>query len=64
MRDYRVYTLGEDGHFVDVRDLQCATDAEAVEKAKQFLDPRNLQVWCRGRYVAHIPSAVPRSESA
>jgi hypothetical protein len=33
MPDYRIYTVGADGHFVVVEDLECADDQEAIKKA-------------------------------
>jgi hypothetical protein len=35
MPDYRIYTVGADGHFVVVEDLECADDQEAIQKGAQ-----------------------------
>jgi len=31
---FRCYFLGQDGHFVDVEELEAATDAEAIDAAR------------------------------
>jgi hypothetical protein len=38
MAEYRVYTLGSDGHFTGFKPLLCDDDTQAIEKAKQILD--------------------------
>ena len=35
--EYRVYVVGDDGHFIDVEPLVCAGDTEAIERAKRLL---------------------------
>ena len=56
MAEYRIYTEGSDGHFVDVQPLICGDDEEAVEKAKQILDGHDLQIWSGARYVRKLHS--------
>jgi hypothetical protein len=51
MAEYRVFTLGSDGHFIGVTDLVCDDDTQAVEKAKQLLDGHDLSIWSGSRYV-------------
>ena len=36
MADYRVYLVGEDGHFYDVVPLVCADDTEAMEQSNRL----------------------------
>jgi hypothetical protein len=38
MPDFRVYFIGLDGHITHVEPLPNVTEAEALEKAKQWLD--------------------------
>jgi hypothetical protein len=34
MTDYRVYVIGNDGHFVSAIQLDCANDSAVIESAK------------------------------
>jgi hypothetical protein len=52
MPEYRVYTVGSDGHFFDSVPLECADDTEAIEQAKQLIDGRDLELWQRTRKIA------------
>ena len=51
---YRVYLTSAAGYFTGVREINCATDAEAVAAARQLLEGCDLEVWHRGRRVARI----------
>jgi hypothetical protein len=51
---YRVYLTSDSGYFIGVREINCATDAEAVAAARQFLEGCDLEVWHRGRRIACI----------
>jgi hypothetical protein len=54
MAEYRVYTLGSDGHFIDFKPLFCDDDAQAIERAKQLLDGHDLAIWSGPRYVRRL----------
>jgi hypothetical protein len=54
MADYRVYTVGIDGHFTGFEPLVCAGDAEAVEKAKQLVDTQDVEIWSDDRFVIRL----------
>jgi hypothetical protein len=54
MPEYRIYTLGLDGHFVDVADIECADDQEAIKEARQTVDGRDVELWELGRFIAHL----------
>jgi hypothetical protein len=56
MVEYRIYTVGDDGHFTGFEPLVCENDARAIEKAKQFLDGHDLQIWSGPRYVGSLGS--------
>ena len=58
MVDYRAYTVGRDGHFIDYEPLVCADDAEAIEKAKQLLDGHDVELWCGARVVIRLANAL------
>jgi hypothetical protein len=50
---YRVFVLRPDGHIVDARILDgCASDEEAIERAREMLDEHDLEVWDRTRRLA------------
>jgi hypothetical protein len=52
---YRLYFLGAHDHIEDVRVLDCASDREAVESARQFINGRDLELWDRGRFISRFP---------
>jgi hypothetical protein len=52
MADYRIYLVGEDGHFFDVVPLVCATDAEAIEQAQELAVGYDVELWQLDRKVA------------
>jgi hypothetical protein len=51
-KEYRVYTVGSDGHFLKTIELVCQDDAAAVESAKQYIDGRDIELWQLDRKVA------------
>jgi hypothetical protein len=54
MSDYRVYVIGNDGHFVSAIQLDCADDNAAIESAKQFVNGHDVELWQRDRIVAKL----------
>jgi hypothetical protein len=56
LAEYRIYTVGSDGHFIGFEPLVCDDDAQAIEKAKQLLDGHDLQIWSGPRYVMRLES--------
>jgi hypothetical protein len=54
MQDYRVYVIGEDGHFSRSIDLDCADDDAATAAAKQLIDGYDLELWQRDRRIARF----------
>jgi hypothetical protein len=54
MAEYRVYTVGSDGHFVGSQALICADDAEAIEKARRLLDGRDMELWSGDRFIIRL----------
>jgi len=61
MPDYRVYTIGRDGHFSDALDIVCADDQEAIEKARQAVDGRDVELWRQGRFIARFSHNEPQN---
>ena len=58
MAEYRIYIVGDDGHFVGFEPLVCDNDEQAVAKAKQILDGKDLQVWSGPRHVVSLTHEV------
>ena len=56
MADYRIYVVGDDGHFYDVVPLDCEDDAKAIEQARRLADARPIELWQLDRKVAVIPA--------
>jgi hypothetical protein len=63
MPDYRAYIIGSDGHFFEAIPLDCADDAEAMEKAKRLADGRDVELWQRDRKVARFDHKQPKPGS-
>jgi hypothetical protein len=54
MSDYRVYVIGNDGHFQKAISLDCRDDNAAIESAKQFIDGHDIELWQRDRRIARF----------
>jgi hypothetical protein len=52
--DYRVYTLGEDGHIVRRTEIYCLADDAALERAKNLVDGHAVELWEGDRRTALI----------
>ncbi len=52
MSTYRVYFIDDGTHISRPPIvLECDTDQEAVEKARQYIDGRDIELWSAGRMV-------------
>jgi hypothetical protein len=45
MTEYRLYTVGDDGHFTGSRTFVCENDADAIVWAKQMIDGSPVELW-------------------
>ena len=54
MTEYRVFTVGDDGHFTASRAFTCAGDADAIVWAKQLIDGHDLELWSGERFVVKL----------
>jgi hypothetical protein len=54
MAEYRVYTVGTDGHFVNFRGFVRDNDDEALVWAKQWMDGAAVEVWSGERFVTRL----------
>jgi hypothetical protein len=57
MTEYRVYTVGTDGHFVNFRGFVCANDEDALVWARQGMDGAAVEVWSGDRFVTRLEPA-------
>ena len=65
MPDYRVYTLGEDGHIVGRTEIYCPDDEAALERANNLAVGHAVELWGGARRIALIDgkdgSSTPRA---
>jgi hypothetical protein len=57
---YRAYILGADGDIIFGVVLNCATDEQAIAKAREYANGSAVEVWERERKVAVIPLETKR----
>jgi len=51
VKEYRVYTVDTEGHFIKTIKLDCPDDASATESARQFIDSLDIELWQLDRKV-------------
>jgi len=51
---YYVYRLDDEGHVTSRKNVGADADAQAVEKAHQWFDGHDIEVWHLDRKVAHL----------
>jgi hypothetical protein len=44
VKEYRVYTVDTEGHFIKTIKLDCPDDASATESARQFIDGLDIEL--------------------
>jgi hypothetical protein len=54
VQEYRVYTVGVDGHFIGFEPLIGRDDGEAIAKAKHVVDGHDVEVWSGDRFVIRL----------
>jgi hypothetical protein len=64
MADYRAYIIGTDGQFYKAIAIDCDRDEEAVERAKQFVDGHDGELWEHDRKVAAFQHKCEESRRA
>ena len=55
MKAYRLYLIGEDGHFAGVYEIVAPEDEAAIADASQFVYDQPMELWDRGRKVKAFP---------
>jgi hypothetical protein len=54
MPTYRAYLINEDDRVASYRPIEAATDEEALQAAKQFVDGHDVEVWLLDRKVGRL----------
>ena len=54
MPTYRAYLIGEDNRVTSYRAIEAATDEEALQSAKQFVDGHDVEVWLLDREIGRL----------
>jgi hypothetical protein len=52
MREYRAYIIGQDGHIQTRFEFCCSDDEEAKDRAKQYVDGHDVELWQLDRKIA------------
>ena len=60
MPNYRIYLVGNNGHFKDVILLDCADDETAITEATFRVDGQNAELWLGGRLLAQLPHPLKK----
>ena len=55
MPEYRIYTIGGDGHVWSAEDIEYRDDQEAIQKAHRIIHGHDVELWERGRFIARLP---------
>ena len=59
---YRIFTVGPDQHFLGMPEIvECVDDNEAIDKAMQFANGLDLEIWDPRRMVARLPRSPPKA---
>jgi hypothetical protein len=62
MPEYRIFTIGSDGHFVGVPKIaEFADDEEVVEKALRTANGADIEIWNLERLVVRLPGNSPKA---
>jgi hypothetical protein len=64
MVPYRIDLHGEDGVVIDVRQIFCAHDDEAIDRAGWIDHPYAMKLWQDERLVADFPPWKPEGSKA
>src|ERR1700692_117543 len=63
MADYRVYSIGNDGHAFEALLLDCPDDKAAIESAKELIYDHDIELWQQDRLIPKF-TGKPVSGSA
>jgi hypothetical protein len=54
MADYRAYLIDQNNRVLSAKEIQAASDEEALSAARQFVDGYDVEVWCLDRKVGRF----------
>jgi hypothetical protein len=54
MANYRVYTVGNDGDFINSRGFSCDNDPDAIKWAKQLVDGHDIELRSGARVISRL----------
>jgi len=57
MPDYRVYTIGPDGHIFKADEMTCDNDEEAISRARVIVPKHPIEIWSGDRFVIRLEPA-------
>ena len=64
MQEYRIFTIGLDGHFAGVPKIVKFSDHnEAIEKAIPMANGADIEIWNLERRIMRLPGNSPRAQS-
>ena len=59
MTYYRAYIIGQDAHFKEAINLDCANDTTAVESAKQLVNGHDIELGQQDHLLMKLQSQPP-----
>lgn len=63
MRDFRIYILNRERHFIGVESIAAESEPDAVERASTFVTSEHgVEIWERADLIATLPH-LPRLAS-
>jgi len=63
MPDYRLYYLTEAGHIFQAVELECESDAQAIEIAGRLASPHGTELWRRNRRIQVFAARSPSHDA-
>jgi hypothetical protein len=61
MSQYRIFTIGPNGHFISGMAFECLNDGQAIEEARRLLDGHDLELWQGQRFVITLKHKEPEA---
>jgi hypothetical protein len=54
MPEYRIYSIGLDGHATTADDFECASDQDAIKKTLRVAEGHDIELWERDRFIVRM----------
>jgi hypothetical protein len=58
MTEYRAYLIDENDRIISAKEIRADSDEEALDTARQFVDGRDVEIWCGQRKIGRLKGAV------